>query len=419
MLQEPKPIPVLQKSNPTPGLQESNPIQMLQKINPIQQLAEISSSHASGRLDVASGLVSWRIYIQDGDLKYVECSVQSLSQLNYHLCRQGWNDAHKALKQMPKSELGADAIATGLYWLLENQHLALDQAAEILKNTTQNSLESYLWLTEGSTSWSEQMELPEWVTAIMGNSMTMDLGDLVKTLQKKIRTWQKSAPAIDSPYVRPYILDYRNISKVVPNGTLSDAALKKLSQVMRGFSIRQLSLLLKQDELHVAQMLSPYIQKRVIYLRNPQQPFDQLPRIPRPMRSNPPKPVKAKHTEVYKIVCIDDSPTILSEIKRFLTDQRFQVTAVNDPIEASSIIFRIKPDLILLDISMPKINGYRLCGLLRSSSMFDNTPIIMVTGNTGFLDKARAKLAGATDYLTKPFTSEGLNAFVYKYLKVT
>ena len=93
-----------------------------------------------------------------------------------------------------------------------------------------------------------------------------------------------------------------------------------------------------------------------------------------------------------------------------------KVTAINDPVKASSVIFRLEPDLILLDITMPRINGYKLCGLLRSSHVFDETPIIMVTGNTGMIDKARAKLAGATDYFTKPFTQEGLMNIIEKHL---
>jgi chemotaxis family two-component system response regulator PixG len=400
-----------------------SPAPMIKSFSPVQLLAQISSSHGSGRLDVASGSASWRIYIQDGELKYVECSVQSRSQLGYHLCREGWNDAYELLKriQAPESsstDLYPQVIEEGLSWLLENQHLDATQAVQILKSLTQDSLESFLWLTEGSSSFLlEQQELPEWIIAIAGNTMTFDLAEMVKLLQQRMRGWQGCLTEINSPYHRPYLLDYRNIAKTVPTGTLSDTTLKKLAKLMRGFSIRQLSLLLQHDELHIAKMLSPYVKQKVIYLRDPKPPFDRLPKIPRLSisRQKPPQP---KITKTYKIVCIDDSPTILSEIQRFLEDERFQVTTVDDPIEASAIIFRLKPDLILLDISMPKINGYRLCGLLRSSSMFDSTPIIMVTGNTGFLDKARAKLAGATDYLTKPFTRSGLNSVVHKYLEV-
>jgi twitching motility two-component system response regulator PilG len=157
----------------------------------------------------------------------------------------------------------------------------------------------------------------------------------------------------------------------------------------------------------------------MIHLRNPQPPLEQLPNIPRSpqVKEQENLPHTSKAVKTYKIVCIDDSPTILSEIQRFLKEERFEVTAINDPVQASSVIFRLEPDLILLDITMPRINGYKLCSLLRSSNVFNETPIIMVTGNTGLIDKARAKLAGATDYFTKPFTQEGLMAIIDKYLE--
>ena len=120
--------------------------------------------------------------------------------------------------------------------------------------------------------------------------------------------------------------------------------------------------------------------------------------------------------KTWKIICIDDSPTILSEIQRFLNGSKFEITAIDDPVKAVSQIFAIDPDLILLDITMPRINGYKLCSLLRSSGRCDDLPIIMVTGNTGLIDKARAKIAGATDYFPKPFTKEGLTQIIQKHL---
>ncbi len=92
------------------------------------------------------------------------------------------------------------------------------------------------------------------------------------------------------------------------------------------------------------------------------------------------------------------------------------MTALEDPVQASSVIFRLEPDLILLDITMPRINGYKLCSLLRGSQAFHKTPIIMVTGNTGLIDKAKARIAGATDYFTKPFTQDGLRGIIQKHL---
>jgi len=79
-------------------------------------------------------------------------------------------------------------------------------------------------------------------------------------------------------------------------------------------------------------------------------------------------------------------------------------------------ILKLKPDLILLDVNMPKVDGYKLCSLLRNNPVLKNIPIVMVTGNTGIIDRAKAKIAGSSDYLTKPFTQEGLLKMVFRHL---
>ena len=79
-------------------------------------------------------------------------------------------------------------------------------------------------------------------------------------------------------------------------------------------------------------------------------------------------------------------------------------------------IIRINPDIILLDVGMPTIDGYKLCSMLRKHPAFKKTPIVMVTGNTGIIDRAKAKMAGSNDYMTKPFTQAGLIEMVSRYL---
>ena len=124
-----------------------------------------------------------------------------------------------------------------------------------------------------------------------------------------------------------------------------------------------------------------------------------------------------RNPNLYQIACIDDSPLILDEMERFLGNKgKYQLTKLEDPIQASKTIFRLKPDLILMDITMPDINGYKLCSLFRNSEALATTPIIMVTGNKGLVDRVRANMVGATDYLTKPFTQPELLEMVEKYL---
>ncbi len=118
----------------------------------------------------------------------------------------------------------------------------------------------------------------------------------------------------------------------------------------------------------------------------------------------------------YTVACIDDSPTVLNAIQKFLEDQSLSVVAINDPVKALMQIVRSKPDLILLDITMPNLDGYELCALLRRHPRYKRTPIVMVTGNTGLIDRARAKLVRASGYLTKPFTQSDLLKIVFKHL---
>ena len=120
--------------------------------------------------------------------------------------------------------------------------------------------------------------------------------------------------------------------------------------------------------------------------------------------------------KVYKIVSVDDSPVMLKEISRFLEDESFSVVTIDNPLKAVMSIIRHQPDLILLDLNMEGIDGYELCRIIRNNSKFKNTPIVMVTGSKGFVDKVKARLVGASGYLTKPFTRADLLKMVFMHL---
>ncbi len=397
-------------------------------LNPYEILTELSSSHATGVLKISNGSAIWHIYFTDGDLLYADCASHTLIQLSYFLCRQGLERVLPILKEVPPTSATENPEASpisqarakilqSMRWLDEMKALDTSQSKQLIEDVTQDALESFLWLRQGQFSWSSKASPPAWITALLGGNPLLEVEDTVKFLRQRTKGWQGCSSCLGSPYQRPYLMDFRDIHKAVEGGKLAPKALTKLAQLMsRGFSIRQLSVLLKQDELHVAQLLGPYIEQGVILLRNPQPPYDQLPTIPKISKPSTIQTSPQRKAPVFKIACIDDSPIILAEIERFLDSNRYEVTTVNDPIQASAVIFRIKPDIILLDITMPRVNGYRLCSLLRSSAMFDETPIIMVTGNTGLIDKARARLAGATDYFTKPFTQPELLNLIERHL---
>jgi two-component system, chemotaxis family, response regulator PixG len=116
------------------------------------------------------------------------------------------------------------------------------------------------------------------------------------------------------------------------------------------------------------------------------------------------------------ILCIDDSPFVCDRLEQIFEQEGYQFISVMDSLKAIPIVIAKKPDLIFLDLVMPNANGYEICSRLRKIGTFQNTPIVILTGNDGVIDRVRAKVVGATDFLTKPVQSELVLDIAQKYL---
>ncbi len=321
-------------------------------------------------------------------------------------------DPQFRLEFSPVGMEGADThketatIAQALCWLERQGHLNFQQVSQIALSFSREAIESFLWLSEGEYCWTPA-DMPEVVC-----EPAPKVEEILVEFRKRLQVWQQMGAKIQSPHQRPYF--FTNQGSAAPSAPL----LVKLAKLLRGLSISQLAPILKQDALKVAQLLYPYVKSGELVLREPTAPFDRLPRVP-VAKGAPPaaKAARVTPTRTFKIACIDDSPTILEEMQKCLGGGEYAITKIDDPVKAPSVLFKLKPDLILMDITMPEINGYKLCSLLRSSTILRETPIIMVTGRTGLIDKARAKVVGATDYLAKPFTAGSLLTVVEQHLK--
>ena len=117
-----------------------------------------------------------------------------------------------------------------------------------------------------------------------------------------------------------------------------------------------------------------------------------------------------------KILVVEDSPTTRKVIALTLNQKGFAVIEAQDGMEALSKLSEEKPDLILLDIILPKMDGYKILSIIKENEEFKNTPVIMLTSKDGILNKVKGKLAGSTAYLTKPFEPKDLIKTVEKYL---
>lgn len=451
-----------------------------QKLRPLSLLTHLSSCYDSAQLKVSSKSVSWSIYLEQGKILYASHSVDPFDRLDCHLRRLGHqiptliSETRAQLRLLFETEPERQSIQNPDYqaicWLVNNQYLNPVQAGTLIEGLVKEVIESFLLVEEGDYELGENLD-------VMPEFCRLNLQPLVEHCQKRLQGWQSLEPQIWSPYQRPYFLN-RNITQqqLLPEIKQKLTAMLKgfsfrhlaillnqdeleLAQSLHPYIVSGTILL---DEPHPpfeqlprrfdqspenanppksgykpapAPITTVAADNGATSLSNisptaqlpqiPTRPPESIPKISLPLNTNVANnkatsldgiPTSSVKKRTYKIVCVDDSPTMLKEISYFLDDESFSVSTISDSVKALMQIVRLKPDLILLDVRMSGINGYELCRLLRNHSSFKNTPVIMVTGNTGIIDRVKARLVGASGYLTKPFTQAELVKMVFRHL---
>lgn len=336
-----------------------------QRLQPLSLLAQLISRQVNGCLEVVSEVTSWLIYLNHGKLCFATSSIDPFERLDRHLHQLGAQspaltdemaEARSLFEGVSGTHPANSADYQAICWLVEHHGLDRLQATSLIEALAKEVIESFLSVTEGIYEITNPHNFTDYPSLCQ-----LDFRPIVESCYNQRRqqpTVQQAPPS--------------------PNA--------QRAEVQRASGAVEQPQTVRQSTASAATN-----------------------------RSKPVTPVPAAKT-CYTIACIDDSPTILQAIGTFLDDASFSVLMINDPVKALMQVMRSKPDVILLDVGMPNLDGYELCSLLRRHPNFKNTPIIMVTGHTGFIDRARAKLVGASGYLTKPFTQSELLKAVFKHL---
>lgn len=116
-----------------------------------------------------------------------------------------------------------------------------------------------------------------------------------------------------------------------------------------------------------------------------------------------------------KVMVIDDSKTIRRTAESLLKKAGCEVLTAVDGFEALAIIADSRPDVIFVDIMMPRLDGYQTCALIKNNTEFKQTPVIMLSSKDGLFDRARGRIVGSEQYLTKPFTKNELLDAIRRY----
>jgi twitching motility two-component system response regulator PilG len=117
-----------------------------------------------------------------------------------------------------------------------------------------------------------------------------------------------------------------------------------------------------------------------------------------------------------RVLVIDDSKTIRRTAETILAKAGYEVRTAEDGFEALGRILEFRPDLVFLDIMMPRLDGYHTCALIKGNTELRHIPVVMLSSKDGLFDRARGRLVGAELYLSKPFTAEDLLEAVKRHL---
>lgn len=229
--------------------------------------------------------------------------------------------------------------------------------------------------------------------------------DLRRTIAGRWQGWTNHGLTAYSPNLAPVIQHPEPIQAEV-----SPQAYQTLMQLLDGQrSLRDLAAKFSQEVLPLVQALLPYINADWITLVD-------IADYPSLLDGQAPKESTTKDDRPVHIACVDDSPMVCKAMGQVMRSAGYQFTPIMEGAKAVPILLSQKPDMIFLDLVMPDTNGYEICTNLRKISRFKDIPIVILSGNDGLVDQVRARLLGATDFLSKPMEPIVILSIIRKHL---
>ncbi len=381
-------------------------------LKPIRVLETLKPLRFSGQLAfTGSKEQQWVFYLYLGQIIYATGMTHPVRRWQRNLaihCPQ--IDVHGSTWQRDLASIDAATLTTCWeYQLLclwvAQQKITREQAAKTIRSV----------MAEVLFDVAQAMPLTYQTKSDKPFSMELVLIDVeqaIAEIQSLWQAWQNPLLVNYSPNKAPIIKQPEQLRK-----RRSADVYQTLTKLLDGqHTLRDVAVETKRDVVAVTRSLLPCIQLGWVELTT-------IPDLPIPLptpvqRGVPETPPPARTAPTGPLVaCVDDSPLVCRTMEGLLTAAGYRFVAVNDALRAIATLLARKPDVIFLDLVMPNANGYEICEQLRKISCFRNTPIVILTGNDGFVDRFRAKVVGASDFLSKPVDAEMVLSVVRKHLE--
>lgn len=359
------------------------------KVSVAKALQEIAKKKLSGQLtirDPNTDSIYWRVYVGSGQIHYA-CSIGGGQERLAYLLQQNYPQLN--LVEIDKSQSDYQFLCHN--W--QSGELSLQQVRQLLFLLSQEAILQSLVLPEVQLAFDKKIGLDPLL-------LSVSLQQTVAPLQTSLSHWKQLQVDIQSPFHRPFIKELERFAQAVyQKKTGKPQQIDLLTQnLSQNLCLYEVATKLKMDTLKLAMFLQPLIRAGIIGIH--------------PYRSsqNDKRPI---------VACIDDSKTVQRNVKLILESSGYRVIELIEPARALTMLVRDKPNVVLMDISMPEIDGYELCRMLRLSSALKEVPIVMLTGRDGLVDRIRARMVGATNYVTKPFQPQQLLSVVNELVNTT
>ncbi|NJM56980.1 MAG: response regulator [Synechococcales cyanobacterium RU_4_20] len=222
--------------------------------------------------------------------------------------------------------------------------------------------------------------------------------------------WSVAGLAPHSPDLAPSVRNAAALQQLS-----SPQTFQMLTSLLQGqASLRELAVLMQQDLLLLTKTLVAYTQWDLIDLNAS---ADAPPPPPGSTAATPSSSTTpASDDDAPLILCVDDNPKVCEMLGKILASAGYRYVSVQDSLQALPVLLEHKPDLIFLDLVMPVASGYEVCSQIRRISAFQDTPVVILTGNDGIIDRIRAKASGSTDFLSKPLDVQKVLSTIRLYL---
>jgi two-component system, chemotaxis family, response regulator PixG len=230
--------------------------------------------------------------------------------------------------------------------------------------------------------------------------------------------WLKADLAAYSPNMALVIRDDESLE----NATNSNTYLKLAFLVDGKKTLRDLAVATKQESSALLRSFLSYIESGYLGIKEVEDEYlaihnSVVSRIQpiEPLTTTSDRPREIVCEQQYLVACIDDNLNVCREMCNIVNSIGYRFVSIGEPIQALSTLLDQKPDLIFLNLVMPMTNGYEICSQIRRISFFKETPIIILTANDGIIDLVRAKMAGASDFISKPVEKDKIVCIIHKY----